>query len=237
MSSAPTLHPQTRTRQDRDTPRRRQQHRATRPQQQTQTCWSAPTKCHRCRAHCHEQLRLHEVNNGQNYSTPKGSIELMTRHKSTVAEFFSKNYDWFFAEFNSRLILSASNYFIRRQAILLLRDILLEKSNTAVMVRYVSSKEHLIILMNLLRDHSKAIQVEAFHIFKLFVASKDKPPEIVSILQANRNKLLRFLKDFDSVDKEDKRFEADKGKVMSEILGLLEIGRWNWKRRLANYYY
>ncbi|KAJ1298583.1 hypothetical protein BS78_01G464700 [Paspalum vaginatum] len=146
--------------------------------------------------------------------------ELMTRHKSTVAEFFSKNYDWFFAEFNSKLILSASNYFIRRQAVQLLRDILLERSNTAVMVRYVSSKENLIILMNLLRDQSKAIQVEAFHIFKLFVANKDKPPEIVSILHANRNKLLRFLKDFESVDKEDKKFEVDKGKVISEILGL-----------------
>ena len=33
----------------------------------------------------------------------------------------------------------------------LLRDILLERSNAAVMARYVSSKEHLIILMNLLR--------------------------------------------------------------------------------------
>ena len=33
----------------------------------------------------------------------------------------------------------------------LLRDILLERSNSAVMVRYVSSKEHLMIHMNLLR--------------------------------------------------------------------------------------
>ncbi|PVH33177.1 hypothetical protein PAHAL_9G586800 [Panicum hallii] len=140
--------------------------------------------------------------------------ELMTRHKSTVAEFFSKNYDWFFAEFNSKLILSASNYFIRRQAIQLLRDILLERSNAAVMARYVSSKEHLIILMNLLRDQSKAIQVEAFHVFK------EKPSEITCILHANRNKLLRFLKDFSCVDKEDKKFEADKARVISEILTL-----------------
>lgn len=105
----------------------------------------------------------------------------------------------FFAEFNSKLILSASNYFIRRQAVQvryfpltlfsivyhyevflpsgsistqkftnlissypicpmckwyssqLLRDILLERSNSAVMMRYVSSKEHLMIQMNLLR--------------------------------------------------------------------------------------
>ncbi|CAL4929318.1 unnamed protein product [Urochloa decumbens] len=146
--------------------------------------------------------------------------ELVTRHKSTVAEFFSKNYDWFFAEFNSKLILSASNYFIKRQAIQLLRDILLERSNAAVMVRYVSSKEHLIILMNLLREDSKAIQVEAFHVFKLFVLNKEKPPEISAILHTNRNKLLRFLKDFSSVEKDDKKFDADKGRVVSEILTL-----------------
>nr|XP_034915522.1 putative MO25-like protein At5g47540 isoform X2 [Populus alba] len=43
--------------------------------------------------------------------------ELLTRHKSTVAEFLSKNYDW------------------------LLGDILLDRSNAVVMTRYVSSRD------------------------------------------------------------------------------------------------
>lgn len=144
--------------------------------------------------------------------------ELLTRHKSSVAEFFSRNYDWFFAEFNSKL-LSSSNYIIRRQAIQLLGDILMERSNMTVMVWYVSSKEHLIILMNLLRGQSKAIQVEAFHVFKLFAANQNKPPEIVGILATNKNKLLRFLADF-TLDKEDKQFEADKAQVITEISAL-----------------
>ncbi|CAA0815417.1 Putative MO25-like protein [Striga hermonthica] len=42
--------------------------------------------------------------------------ELLTRHKSTVAEFLSKNYDWFFADYNSKLLESA-NYITRRQAV------------------------------------------------------------------------------------------------------------------------
>ncbi|XP_012567893.2 putative MO25-like protein At5g47540 [Cicer arietinum] len=42
--------------------------------------------------------------------------ELMTRHKSTVAEFLSKNYEWFFDEYNSKL-LESSNYITRRQAV------------------------------------------------------------------------------------------------------------------------
>ncbi|KAG8073652.1 hypothetical protein GUJ93_ZPchr0006g44510 [Zizania palustris] len=121
--------------------------------------------------------------------------ELLTRHRSTAAEFFSKNYDWFFPEFNSKL-LSSSNYIIRRQAIQLLGDILVDKSNTEAMMRYVNSKDHLIILMNLLREQSKAIQVEAFRVFKLFTGNPKKPPEIVGILVTNKSKMLRFLADF-----------------------------------------
>lgn len=64
------------------------------------------------------------------------------------------------------------------------------------MVRYISSKEHLIILMNLLREQSKAIQVEAFRVFKLFTANQNKPAEITGILLTNKNKILRFLADF-----------------------------------------
>ncbi|XP_010538461.1 PREDICTED: putative MO25-like protein At5g47540 [Tarenaya hassleriana] len=141
--------------------------------------------------------------------------ELLTRHKSTVAEFLINNYDWFFAEYNSKL-LESSNYITRRQAVKLLGDILLDRSNSAVMTKYVSSRDNLRILMNLLRESSKSIQIEAFHVFKLFAANQNKPPDIVNILAGNRNKLLRLLADF-KPDKEDERFEADKAQVVREI--------------------
>ncbi|KAJ8621496.1 hypothetical protein MRB53_030025 [Persea americana] len=144
--------------------------------------------------------------------------ELLTRHKSTVAEFLTKNYDWFFAEFNSKL-LESPNYITRRQAIKLLGDMLLDRSNSSVMMRYVSSKDNLRIMMNLLRESSKNIQIEAFHVFKLFAANQNKPPEIVSILIANRSKLLRFFSDF-KMDKENEQFEADKAQVIKEIAAL-----------------
>ncbi|KAK1297034.1 putative MO25-like protein [Acorus calamus] len=145
--------------------------------------------------------------------------ELLTRHKSTVAEYLSKNYDWFFADFNSKL-LQSSNYFTRRQAIKLLGDMLLDRSNSATMVKYVTSTDNLMILMNLLRDSSKSIQMEAFHVFKqLFVANLNKPPEIVSILVKNKDKLLRLFRDF-KPDKENEQFEADKAQVVREIMGL-----------------
>ncbi|GAB2279834.1 hypothetical protein Dimus_014473 [Dionaea muscipula] len=144
--------------------------------------------------------------------------ELLTRHKSTVAEFLSKNYDWFFEEFNKKL-LESTNYITRRQAVKLLGDILLDRSNTVVMMRYVSSKDNLRILMNLLRESSKSIQIEAFHVFKLFAANQHKPHDIASVLVANQSKLLRFLGNF-KLDKEDEQFEADKAQVIREIAAL-----------------
>nr|CAN60301.1 hypothetical protein VITISV_040143 [Vitis vinifera] len=123
--------------------------------------------------------------------------ELLTRHKSTVAEFLSKNFDWFFREYNSQL-LQSPNYITRRHAVKLLGDMLLDRSNSAVMIRY------------------------------LFVANQNKPPEIVSILVTNRSKLLRFFGDFniDKVQieffssAEDDQFEADKAQVIREITNL-----------------
>ncbi|KAG5064847.1 hypothetical protein JHK85_006030 [Glycine max] len=121
--------------------------------------------------------------------------ELLTRHKSTVAEFLSKNYDW------------------------LLGDMLLDRSNAAVMVQYVSSLDNMRILMNLLRDSNKTIQLDTFHVFKLFVANQNKPPEVVSILVTNKHKLLQFLDNFNN-DKADEHFQADKQQVISEIITL-----------------
>ncbi|KAL6562307.1 hypothetical protein OROGR_003314 [Orobanche gracilis] len=144
--------------------------------------------------------------------------ELLTRHKSTVADYLSKNYDWFFAEYNSKL-LESTNYITRRQAVKLLGDILLDRSNSDVMTKYVCSRDNLRILMNLLRESSKSIQIEAFHVFKLFAANQNKPPDIVSILVANRSKLLRLFADF-KTEKEGEQFEADKVQVVKEIAAL-----------------
>jgi len=144
--------------------------------------------------------------------------ELMTRHKSTVADFLSNYYEWFFDEYNSKL-LESSNYITRRQAVKLLGDMLLDRTNSAVMTRYVSSRDNLRILMNLLRESSKSIQIEAFHVFKLFAANQKKPADIISIFVANRSKLLRLLGDL-KTDKEDEQFEADKAQVIKEIAAL-----------------
>lgn len=125
-----------------------------------------------------------------------------------------------------------------------------------------------------MQESSKSIQIEAFHVFKvqnlmaphyefinfdgsfsrlkllvkifqLFAANQNKPPDIISILVANRSKLLRLFADFKTEKgrchlhqkfrnswlgivltilacfvTEDEQFEADKAQVMKEISSL-----------------
>lgn len=52
----------------------------------------------------------------------------------------------------------------------LLGELLLERSNLKVMVRYVADEANLKLMMNLLRDSSRSIQFEAFHVFKVCTA-------------------------------------------------------------------
>ncbi|KAL7284197.1 hypothetical protein ACG7TL_001479 [Trametes sanguinea] len=125
--------------------------------------------------------------------------ETLTRHKAMVAEYLDKNYDRFFSSFTT-LILS-NNYVTKRQSLKLLGEILLDRANFNVMTRYIANEANLKMMMNMLRDKSKNIQFEAFHVFKVFVANPKKPPQIEGILRRNKDKLLKFLKDFHN-DKE-----------------------------------
>jgi calcium binding protein 39 len=87
-----------------------------------------------------------------------------------------------------------------------------------------------------------------FTFLQLFAANQNKPPDIVSILVANRSKLLRLFADF-KTDKgkrhfiinnmwgamftilvcfiaEDEQFEADKAQVVREIAALEPRDGW-----------
>lgn len=71
----------------------------------------------------------------------------------------------FFAHYAQ--LVSSSNYVTKRQSLKLLGEILLDRTNFKIMTRYIESEDNLKIMMNLLRDKSKNIQFEAFHVFKV----------------------------------------------------------------------
>lgn len=65
----------------------------------------------------------------------------------------------------------------------LLGELLLDRSNVKVMVRFVGEVQHLMLMMMLLKDQSRSIQFEAFHVFKVWgggVGLQELLPAVVS---------------------------------------------------------
>ncbi|KAG2186546.1 hypothetical protein INT44_002770 [Umbelopsis vinacea] len=134
--------------------------------------------------------------------------ELLTRHKQLVAQFLETNYDKFFDHYTK--LLMSSNY--------LLGEILLDRSNFNVMTKYISSAENLKLMMNLLRDKSRNIQFEAFHVFKETNPNKNKP--ILDILTKNQERLIVFLSNFHNDRHDDEQFNDEKAFLLKQIQDL-----------------
>lgn len=91
--------------------------------------------------------------------------ELLTRHKLLCSEFLEANYDKVFGHYQR--LLNSENYVTRRQSLKLLGELLLDRHNFSVMTRYISNPDNLKLMMNMLKEKSRNIQFEAFHVFKV----------------------------------------------------------------------
>lgn len=140
--------------------------------------------------------------------------DLLTRHKAMVAGYLLSHYQEFFGAYTH--LLQSENYVTRRQSLKLLGELLLDRANGKVMLRYVGDAMNLKLMMILLKDQSRSIQFEAFHVFKVFVANPNKSDSIVDILTSNKEKLLKYLGDFHT-DKEDEQFKEEKAVIIKEI--------------------
>nr|XP_054599432.1 calcium-binding protein 39 [Nothobranchius furzeri] len=136
--------------------------------------------------------------------------DLLTRHKILSAEFLEQHYDRFFSEYEKLL----------RQSLKLLGELLLDRHNFTIMTKYISKPENLKLMMNLLRDKSRNIQFEAFHVFKVFVANPNKTQPILDILLKNQTKLIEFLSKFQNDRTEDEQFNDEKTYLIKQIRDL-----------------
>jgi calcium binding protein 39 len=141
--------------------------------------------------------------------------ELLTRHKQLVAQFLESKYDTFFTHYTA--LLTSANYVTKRQSLKLLGEILLDRTNFNVMTKYISNPDNLKLMMNMLRDRSKNIQFEAFHVFKVFVANPHKNRQILEILNKNKEKLVIFLQSFHNDRNDDEQFSDEKAFLLKQI--------------------
>eukprot|EP00419_Tripos_fusus_P005351 CAMPEP_0172685744 /NCGR_PEP_ID=MMETSP1074-20121228/20454_1 /TAXON_ID=2916 /ORGANISM="Ceratium fusus, Strain PA161109" /LENGTH=350 /DNA_ID=CAMNT_0013504941 /DNA_START=49 /DNA_END=1101 /DNA_ORIENTATION=- len=132
------------------------------------------------------------------YSVLRG---LLLSHKASTAKFVEANFDDFFGSFHTLLVLP--RYVTQRQALKLLGMMLLDRSFKEVMFQYVKNERFLQIHMNLFRHNSKAMQIAAFHIFKVFAVMPQKPRRVQQILFRNKDKLLCLLDSFQSLGEQD----------------------------------
>ena len=86
-----------------------------------------------------------------------------------------------------------------------------------VMTRYISNPDNLKLMMNMLKEKSRNIQFEAFHVFKVFVANPNKPKPILDILLRNQEKLVEFLTKFHTDRSEDEQFNDEKAYLIKQI--------------------
>jgi len=147
--------------------------------------------------------------------------ELLTRHKLLSSTFLQKHYDTVFAKY--RVLLDSENYVTKRQSLKLLGELLLDAHNFVIMTKYISNQDNLKLMMNLLRDKSRNIQFEAFHVFKVFVANPNKTQPILDILVKNKDKLVEFLLNFHTDRTEDEQFNDEKTYLIKQIKELKEI--------------
>lgn len=177
-----------------------------------------------------ETLRLIMHPGSSNIAIPTVSLEatddtivslpkIENAMESIEANFLDRDFENIFTRFNNNLLTEKhANYVTRRISLQLLSSILLSRSNYNVMIKYISVRSNLRTIMMLLSDPSAHIQMEAFNVFKIFVANPTKPSDIVKILVDNKVKLIKYLTSLHQ-EKEatDSQFREEKALVISTL--------------------
>mmetsp|Transcript_6388 Transcript_6388/g.14205 ORF Transcript_6388/g.14205 Transcript_6388/m.14205 type:complete len:127 (-) Transcript_6388:300-680(-) len=113
-------------------------------------------------------------------------------------------------------LVTSDNYVTKRQSVKLLGELLLDRSNFAIMTRFIASADNLKVVMTLLRDRSPNIQYEAFHVFKIFVANPHKEARVLDLLLRNQERLIGFMREFQN-ERADEQFVEEKHFLVTEI--------------------
>jgi calcium binding protein 39 len=144
--------------------------------------------------------------------------DLLSLHVYVAAEFLCLNSQKFVGKMTT--LMSSDNYVTKRQSLKLMAQIISERANFNFMTEYIDSVDNLKLVMVLLRDRSKNIQYEAFHMFKVFVANPKRSKPITDILIKNKQKLLNLLTNFNPERNDNNFFKEELTFIIREISNL-----------------
>ena len=158
------------------------------------------------------------------FSTMK---ELLLLHKSSGAAWLNDNFDQFFANFRALVLPHLSSesdadaeYVTVRQGASLLSSLVLDRAYVSVMLQIVQNTDMLKTVLMLLSNKSRVIELEAFHVLKVFIANPRKNPPIKQILAKNAPRIVKILERIEEARSDDKEFLADKRVVVNKLADL-----------------
>ena len=171
-----------------------------------------------------ELWKFFEFGNLPDFEISTESLQILTAVFTTHPKLVSK--EFFNNEYNISKFIEKINYLIykgsyvtRRQITKLLASLIIIRSNNTLMTEYISSSDNLKLIMILMSDKSKNLQLEAFNIFKVIVANPKKPKSVLDILIKNKVKLLNYFSTFGNAN-HDATFIDEKDFIIQEIESL-----------------
>lgn len=148
---------------------------------------------------------------------------LFISHEKLIStEFFSQESNILRFIQNINKLMAHGNYVTKRQSTKLMSELIIIKSNNQLMNTYINSPENVKLIMTLMTDKSKNLQIEAFNIFKVIVANPRKSKPVLDILIKNRDNLLKYFETF-GTDIGDSIFIDERGFVIQGIESLPRI--------------
>ena len=148
---------------------------------------------------------------------------VFTKHPKLVStEFFTSERNRLKFIKNINRLMAQGSYVTKRQSTKLLASLIIVRSNNQLMNTYIDSTTNLKLIMTLMTDKSKNLQLEAFNVFKVFVANPRKTKPVFDILAKNRDKLLRYFSNF-GPDSQDATFMDEKEFIIQQIEALPRV--------------
>jgi len=143
--------------------------------------------------------------------------ECMRRFPHVTARFLKTHAELFSSCINS--VIRSDNYVAKRQTLRILALLLRSSLNQDFIWYYAGDIENLKLVMRLLKDKSKNINMEALSVFSVFVANPLKPAPILEVLIRNKSKLLDMIDNKYSVAerREDKTYREELHYVRNKI--------------------
>lgn len=146
----------------------------------------------------------------------------LTQHPQLALKWLVANYDMFVHNIN--LMITCQNYVFKRSALKFVLVLVQTRDNQQFLTRYFDDSTNLKVVMMSLNDSLRNLAVEAFNLFKYFVAKPKKNQKVLDIVIRNKKNFMALFEHFD-IPANDPNLVDEMSYVVKEIRNLPDIGK------------